>query len=121
MNQNYDLTSTIIKCVYAVSNTLGAGFLEKVYENALMIELQQNGIDVENQKSMSVTYRGQIVGEYYADIVAENTVVLELKACNSLTPEHSAQLINYLKAGSPKQGLLINFGSAKPEFKKLFG
>ena len=112
-----ELSSRIIKCFYTVYNTLGYGFLEKVYENALMIELSKNGLKAEKQKHIKVFYDDQSVGEYFADIIVEDTIILELKAAKSVVEEHELQLINYLKATKIEIGLLLNFGK-KPEFKR---
>jgi len=112
-----DLTSKIINCFYTVYNTLGFGFLEKVYENALMIELRKNGIKAEKQKPIKVYYTEELIGEYFADIFVEDTVIVELKAAEFLIEEHELQLINYLKATDKEIGLLLNFGK-KPEFKR---
>ena len=112
-----DLSNRIIKCYYTVYNTLGYGFLEKVYEHALLIELAKNSIFAEKQKQIKVYYDNQIVGEYFADIVVENSIIIELKATESLVPEHELQLINYLKASKLEVGILFNFGK-KPEFRR---
>jgi GxxExxY protein len=115
-----DSTDKIIKSFYKVYNELGFGFLEKVYENALFIELKALGLYCEKQKQIIVYYNTQIVGEYFADIIVNNCIILELKAAESLCEEHEFQLINYLKATEIEVGLLLNFGK-KPEFKrKLF-
>jgi GxxExxY protein len=113
-----ELTNNIICTFYNVYNTLGHGFLEKVYENALAIELRKNGLSVAQQVSVQVFYKGDQVGDYYADIVVNGIVILELKACESLKNEHFAQLTNYLKATDKEVGLLLNFGK-KPEFKRI--
>jgi GxxExxY protein len=105
-----DLTQKIIGCAYKVHNTLGPGFLEKVYENALRIELEKVGFRVKQQEPINVIYDGQIVGEYYADLWVNERVVLELKAALVLAKEHEVQLVNYLTATGIKDGLLINFG-----------
>ena len=112
-----ELSNKIIKCFYTVYNTLGYGFLEKVYENALMIELSKNGLKAEKQKHIKVFYDKKSVGEYFADIIVEDTIILELKAAKSVVEEHDLQLINYLKATKIEIGLLLNFGK-KPEFKR---
>jgi GxxExxY protein len=115
-----ELTGKIIGAFYAVYNTLGHGFLEKVYENALVLELRKQGMLAEQQKRIDVFYEGQRVGEYFADIVVDECVVLELKAAEAIAPEHEAQLINYLKGTSLEVGLLLNFGP-KPQFvKRIF-
>jgi GxxExxY protein len=112
-----DLTSKIISCFYKVYNTLGFGFLEKVYENALLIDLKENRLSVERQKPISVSYNEKLVGEYFADLIVENKVIIELKAAESLIEEHELQLINYLKATDIEVGLLLNFGK-KPEVRR---
>ena len=112
-----EITDKVIKGFYKVYNTLGYGFLEKVYENALYIELKEMGLFVEKQKQIKVYYGEKEVGEYYADIVAENNVIVELKAAESLCEEHEFQLINYLKATDIEVGLLLNFGK-KPEIRR---
>lgn len=112
-----DLTGSIIKVFYSVYNELGFGFLEKVYQNAMMIALKDEGFKVEAQKKIEVQFWGEVVGEYYADIVVNDLVILELKAAETLLQEHELQLINYLKATHTEVGLLLNFGS-KPEMKR---
>lgn len=112
-----EITSKIIGAFYAVYNTLGHGFLEKAYENALLLELRKAGLSAEQQKKIEVFYWEERVGEYYADIVVEGCVILELKAAECLAPEHEAQLINYLKGTSIEVGLLLNFGP-KPQFMR---
>ena len=113
-----DLTEKILQAFYVVYNSLGYGFLEKVYENALQLELQEMGLQAVTQQKVIVRYRGQPVGDYIADIIVNDTVVIELKAAVSLQEEHRAQLLNYLKATDKEIGLLLNFGK-KPEFKRL--
>ena len=113
-----ELTNNVICAFYNVYNTLGHGFLEKVYENALVIELQNIGLSVAQQVGVKVFYKGDQVGDYYADIVVDGLVILELKAAESLKNEHFAQLTNYLKATDKEVGLLLNFGK-KPEFKRI--
>ena len=105
-----ELTQTIIGCAYTVHNKLGPGFLEKVYENALRIELEKVGLRVKQQEPITVTYDGQVVGEYYADLWVNERVVLELKAALALVKEHDVQLVNYLTATKVDLGLLLNFG-----------
>ncbi|MBI4745571.1 MAG: GxxExxY protein [Deltaproteobacteria bacterium] len=114
-----DITNIIICAFYNVYNTLGHGFLEKVYENALAIELRKNGLHVTQQESVKVFYESEQVGDYYADIIVNGLVILELKAADNLKNEHFAQLSNYLKATDKEVGLLLNFGK-KPEFKRIF-
>lgn len=112
-----DISDRIIKSFYTVYNQLGFGFLEKVYENALLIELRKNGLFCEKQFPIKVYYNENLVGEYFADIIAENCVIIELKAAVAIAEEHEVQLINYLKATEIEVGLLLNFGK-KPEFKR---
>lgn len=114
-----DLTYRIRSCVFAVSNELGPGFLERVYENALAIELRDAGLLVQTQQPVKVCYKGQGVGEYVAEFLVENRVLLELKACGSLAPEHQAQLLNYLRATGIPLGLLINFGQPRAQIKRF--
>jgi len=114
-----DLTYRIRSCVFAVSNELGPGFLERVYENALAIELRDAGLLVQTQQPIKVCYKTHTVGDYVADILVENRVLLELKACNSLAPEHQAQLLNYLRATGIPLGLLINFGQSRAQIKRF--
>ena len=114
------LTSEIINAYYKVYNTLGHGFLEKVYENAFLIELRNRGLFCEKQKQIKVYYEGEQVGDYFADIVVNEKVILELKAAEGLREENEFQLINYLKATEMEVGLLFNFGK-KPQFvRKIF-
>jgi GxxExxY protein len=112
-----DLTEKIIKAFYHVYNELGYGFLEKVYQNALFLELKSRGFDVEAQKQIKVYYKGVNVGEYYADIVVNDLVILELKAAEYIVEEFEYQLINYLRGTEMEIGLLLNFGK-KPEFRR---
>ncbi len=115
-----DLTEKIIKAFYKVYNTLGYGFLEKVYENALVIELCEMGLRVEQQKMLKVYYGQYLVGEYFADLIIEGKALLELKAVETLHPAHHAQILNYLKATDIEIGLLLSFG-LKPEIgRKIF-
>ena len=113
------ITKKIIGCIYMVSNTLGSGFLEKVYENALSIELIERGLKAENQVPIKVKYKGKEVGEYFADIIVENKVILEIKAIETLQRIHEAQLLNYLKATEYKIGLLVNFTYPKAQIKRF--
>jgi GxxExxY protein len=114
------ITDKIIHAFYRVYNALGYGFLEKVYENAMAIELRKSGLRVESQKAIQVCYESETVGEYFADLFVDEKVVVELKATKAILEEHEAQLTNYLKATRTEVGLLLNFGQ-KPGFKrKLF-
>lgn len=114
-----DLTRSIIGCAFEVINELGDGFLESVYENALMVALEEAGLSVESQKAIDVNFRGRVIGNFYADLIVEDKVIVELKAVSSLAPEHSAQVINYLNATGFRVGLLINFGNPKLQYKRL--
>ncbi|MGZ8848582.1 MAG: GxxExxY protein [Pyrinomonadaceae bacterium] len=107
-----DLTQTIIGFAYKVHNALGPGFLEKIYENALRIELERAGLTVKQQQPINVLYDGEIVGEYFADLWVDERIVVELKANLTLSKEHEVQLVNYLAATGIADGLLINFGSS---------
>ena len=113
-------TDLILKGFYNVYNSLGFGFLEKVYENAMLIELTELGLFCERQKPIHVYYKEKRVGEYFADIMVDNCIILELKAAECIIQQHELQLMNYLKATDIELGLLLNFGK-KPEFqRKIF-
>ncbi|MEJ5360736.1 MAG: GxxExxY protein [Spirochaetota bacterium] len=114
------ITEQILGCAFEVINELGSGFLESVYEKALMIVLKEKGFSVVNQYPINVYFRNKIVGEFYADLLVDNKVIVELKAVKSLLPEHKAQVINYLKGTGIEVGLLINFGNQKLEFNRLY-
>jgi GxxExxY protein len=113
------ITENVIGCAYTVANTLGTGFLEKVYENALAHELRKNGLNVSQQSAINVLYDGIIVGEYVSDLLVENAILVELKAVKALDAIHMAQCMNYLRATGLKVCLLINFGTAKIEVKRM--
>ena len=112
-----NITKKIIEAYYKVYNSLGYGFLEKVYENALKIELKRTNLKVDQQKNVKVFYNEFEVGDYFTDLIVEDLVIVELKAAEILCEEHEAQLINYLKATNLEVGLLLNFGK-KAEFKR---
>jgi GxxExxY protein len=112
-----ELTEQIIGAFYAVYSALGYGFLENVYVKALMIELKKRGLNVRDEFPIHVYYDGQLIGEYFADLVVNELVILEIKAAKTFAIEHEAQLLNYLKATPYEVGLLINFGP-KPETKR---
>jgi GxxExxY protein len=114
-----DITYQIRGAIFEVNKVLGSGFLEKVYEKALMIELSGRGLSVENQVPLKVSYKGQIVGEYFADLLVEGRVIVELKSVANLLREHQAQLLNYLKATGICVGLLVNFTRNKAEIKRM--
>ena len=121
MDKEYlnSISEKIIGCAYTVSNTLGAGFLEKVYQNALMIELLEKDLTVEREKAITIYYKDKIVGEYYADLLVNNCIIIETKAITMLNEIHQAQLLNYLKATNLHLGLLINFGTSKIQIKRM--
>lgn len=112
-----EITEQILGSFYTVYNSLGHGFLEKVYENALKFDLQDAGLAVGQQVPINVMYNGRVAGEYFADLCIENKVIVELKSVEKLMPQHRAQLHNYLKATEYEVGLLLNFGP-KPEFER---
>ena len=117
--KHYDLTKAIIGCAFQVSNELGVGFLESVYENALLVALTDAGIAAESQRAIEVRFRGQVVGSFFPDLLVEDKVIVELKAAKAITPQHQAQIINYLNATGIEVGLLINFGNPKLEYKRF--
>src|SRR2546427_178165 len=124
MNTNRELihgglVGEIVGAAFEVHNVLGYGFLEKVYENALLVELARRGLHVDAQKQLKVKYKDAIVGDYVADLTVDDKVIVELKADNAYSKQHEAQLLNYLKATGLKVGVLINFGRTKCEFKRL--
>jgi GxxExxY protein len=112
-------TEKVIGCAFTVSNKLGCGFLEKVYENALILELRKAGLDVQQQKAIQVSYDGVVVGEFVADLLVEGSVLVELKAVQVLDDVHTAQCLNYLKATGLKVCLLLNFGKPKLQIKRV--
>ncbi len=123
MSENYkhsEITNLIIKAYYNVYNKLGYGFLEKVYENSMMIELKKLDLNCKNQVPIKVHYDDRIVGDYYADIIVNDLVIIELKAAKSLCEEHEIQLVNYLKATGIEVGLLLNFGKETEFRRKVF-
>ncbi len=119
MRPNDALTERIIGCAYKVANTLGPGFLEKVYENALAHELRKAGFAIVQQQGIEVHYDGIVVGEFVADVVVDGTIILELKATRDIIDFHTAQCLNYLKATGLAVCLLINFGKAKIEVRRF--
>ena len=116
--KHQDLTAKIIESAYKVHNKLGFGFLESVYQNALLIELEKAGLKAKKEAPVKVFYEERIVGDYIADIIVEDKVILELKSIKDLHPAHEAQLTNYLKATGVEVGLLINFGSDRVDVKR---
>mgnify|MGYP001430036023 CR=1 FL=1 len=118
--KHQDITDKIIRIFYKVYGKLGYGFLERVYENAVLVELSKEGIPAVPQSPIKVLYEKEVVGEYFADILVDRKVIVEIKAAKALAPENEAQLLNYLKPTDVEVGLLLNFGP-KPEVKrKLF-
>ena len=114
-----DITYAINGAVFEVNNILGAGFLEKVYENALLFELKSRGLQAKNQVPIRVFYKGEVVGDYAADLLVEDKVIVELKTVENLDRAHEAQLLNYLKATGLHVGLLVNFKHKKADIKRL--
>lgn len=114
-----ELTAKALEACFEVTKELGAGYVESVYEKALLIALRQKGLSVKAQFPLSVRLRGHVAGEFYADIRLEDKVIIELKTVRALTPEHQAQVINYLNATEIEVGLLVNFGNPKLEYKRL--
>ena len=115
-----EISNKIIHAFYKVNNTLGYGFLEKVYENAMVIELNKGGLETRQQKNIKVFYEGNQVGDYFADLLINNCIILELKARERLHKEHEYQLINYLKATNIELGFLFNFGEKAEFVRKIF-
>ena len=113
-----NVTETIIGCAYRVYNKMGFGFLESVYEKCLLIELHKAGMDAESQKPITVYYDDEIVGEFVADIIVNNTIILELKSVRRVVKTHEVQLVNYLVATGKPIGLILNFGESKVEVKR---
>ena len=114
-----ELTRQIIQCCFEVMKELGAGFLENVYKNALFVAMKQKGLEVLTEQIYEVVFRKHKIGKYVADLVVDNLIIVELKCCRVLLPEHQAQVINYLKASGLPVGLLVNFGNQKLEYKRL--
>ncbi len=114
-----EITEAVIGCAFRVSDVLGCGFLEKVYENALAVELRRKGMKVQQQHDLRVTYEGVVVGEYTADMLVEDCVIVELKSVGRLEDLHKAQCLNYLRASGQRVALLINFGRPQVEVKRV--
>lgn len=113
-----EITELIIGCAYRVYNKMGFGFLESVYEKCLLIELRKAGLDAESQKPITVYYEDEIVGEFVADIIVNDTIILELKSVRRIIEAHEVQLVNYLVATGKPLGLILNFGETKVEIKR---
>ena len=118
--ESNDLIKKVIQICYEVHNELGCGYVEKVYEDSLLIALKDAGLNANSQRSFDVTFREQLVGEFFVDILVEESLILELKAVAAIDSIHKAQLLNYLKAANQESGLLINFASLKLEVKRLY-
>ncbi len=116
--EHRELTETIIGCAYNVYNKMGFGFLESVYEKCLLIELHKAGLEVESQKPITVYYNNKVVGEFVADIIVNDTVILELKSVRQIINAHEVQLVNYLVATGKPVGLILNFGESKVDVKR---
>jgi len=114
-----DITYVINGAVFEVNDILGPGFLEKVYENALLVEFKRQGLKAKNQVPIKVTYKGEVVGDYTADLLVEDEVIVELKTAENLDRSHEAQLLNYLKATGLHVGLLVNFKHKKADIKRM--
>lgn len=114
-----ELTGRVLEAAYTVSNELGVGFLESVYERALALALVERGLKVERQVGLEVRFHGEVVGTFLADLVVEDTLILELKAVKTLAPEHAAQVLNYLKASGRPVALLLNFGTPRLEVRRF--
>ena len=113
-----NVTETVIGCAYRVYNKMGFGFLESVYEKCLLIELRKTGLDAESQKPITVYYDDEIVGEFVADIIVNDAIILELKSVRRVVKAHEVQLVNYLVATGKPIGLILNFGESKVEIKR---
>lgn len=118
--QHSDLTEKVIKAAFAVHSTLGFGFLESVYEEALCIELDKMGLEFKSQHPIKVSYRGKQIGDFKADLIVEDKVIVELKAVETVHPKHEVQLVNYLKATQVEVGLLLNFATSLEIKRKVF-
>jgi len=116
--EHRDLTEEIIGCAYSVYNKMGFGFLESVYEKCMLIELYKAGLKAESQKHLTVCYENEIVGEFIADIIVNDTVILELKSAKQIIKAHEVQLVNYLVATGKPVGLILNFSENKVEVKR---
>ena len=120
MKIDYDLAGRVIGIAMEVHRTLGPGFVESVYENALLVELAASQLAFESQKALTVIYKNQCVGDFVADIIVDKALIIELKSVQSLLPVHEVQLVNYLTATGIEEGVLLNFGSESLQFKKKF-
>jgi len=119
MVKDMTISEHVIHCAFKVSNELGVGFLESVYENALCVELSKSGIEYQQQAPIDVMYHQQLVGHFVADLIVENKLLLELKTVSAFNNQHTAQVMNYLKATGIQVGLLMNFGTSKMGIKRI--
>ena len=119
IGEHEELTGRILRCAFRVQNTLGCGFLEKVYENAMMVALEEEGLEAVQQMPLRVRFRGVLVGDFVADIIVARTVIVEIKATEEDPPIYKAQVLNYLKAANLPVGLLLNFGQPKLRYRRL--
>jgi len=113
------ISKKVLDCAFEVSNRLGVGFLESVYENAMCVELRQRGLKIQQQKPLKIIYKGEVVGNFVTDIIVEKKLLIELKVVSEFNKSHKAQLINYLKATGIQVGLLLNFGTPKLGIKRI--
>ncbi len=120
MGEINKLTETVIAGAYEIHNTLGPGFLERVYANAMQFELEARGLQIHREPKIDVYYKGRLVGEYYADLLVENRLIVEIKAVQNLLKEHEVQLVNYLSATRIEDGLLVNFGAVSVQVKRKY-
>ena len=118
--ESNDLIKKVVQICYDVHRELGCGYVEKVYENSLVIALREAGFDAVAQYPLNVSFRGQVVGEFFVDILVEGALIVELKAVSAVDAVHKAQVLNYLKAANRESGLLVNFGALKLEVKRLY-
>ena len=116
---HFDLTKAILECCFEVMNTLGVGFLESIYKNALGVAMAEHGLKVATDRGFEVIFHGRKVGIFIPDLIVENAVIVELKSCEHLLAEHQAQLINYLAVTNVQVGLLVNFGKRRLEYKRV--
>jgi len=113
-----ECTEQVLSCAFEVSNELGIGFLESVYEKALFIALQEKGLKVEQQVGLQIEFRGKPVGQFFIDLLVEDLLIIELKAAKAIAPEHEMQLLNYLRGSTKPVGLILNFGTPKLEYRR---
>ena len=118
--KNEELTEEILGACFEVSNELGIGFLESVYEKALLVALRQKGINAISQAPVAVNFREELVGQFFTDLLVNGEIIVELKVVKTLAPEHLAQVINYLRATGLETALLVNFGNRKVEYRRLY-